>query len=106
MSTRIKKDDEVFVISGRDKGARGRVLKVLRDKDQVIVEGVATVKKHQKPTQKNQQGGIIEKNLPIHISKVMLVDPTTQKPTRVRFETNAEGQKVRVAVKSGTPLAN
>ena len=62
MATRIKKDDEVVVISGRDKGARGRVLKVIRDKDQVIVEGVGRVKKHQKPNQKNPQGGITEKD--------------------------------------------
>ena len=65
MATRIKKDDEVIVISGRDKGARGRVLKVLRDQDKVIVENVGRVKKHQKPNQQNPQGGIIEKDLPI-----------------------------------------
>ena len=105
MATRIKKDDEVIVISGRDKGARGRVLKVLVDKDQVIVEGVGKVKKHQKPNQKNPQGGIIEKDLPIHVSKVMPIDPKTDKPTRVRMGKDAEGKKVRVAVKSGTTLS-
>ena len=106
MATRIKKDDEVVVISGRDKGARGRVLKVLRDKDKVIVEGVGRVKKHQKPNQQNPQGGIIEKDSPIHVSKVMLLDPETQKPTRVRMGTDADGKKVRVAVKSGKNLPN
>jgi large subunit ribosomal protein L24 len=106
MATRIKKDDEVIVISGRDKGAKGRVLKIIRDKDQVIVEGVGRVKKHQKPNQKNPQGGITEKDLPIHISKVMLVDPDSGKPTRVRMGKDSDGNKVRVAVKSGTNFAS
>jgi large subunit ribosomal protein L24 len=106
MSARIKKDDEVVVISGRDKGARGRVLKVLVDKQKVIVEGVGRVKKHQKPNQANPQGGIIEKELPIHLCKVMLLDAKTDKPTRVRSGTDADGKKVRVTVKSGTTLAN
>jgi large subunit ribosomal protein L24 len=105
MATRIKKDDEVVVISGRDKGARGRVLKVLKDTDQVIVEGVGKVKKHQKPNQKNPQGGIIDKDMPIHVSKVMLLDAKTDKPTRVRMGKDAEGKKVRVTVKSGTTLS-
>lgn len=104
MATRIKKDDEVVVISGRDKGSRGRVLKVIKDKDQVIVEGVGKVKKHQKPNQKNPQGGIIEKDLPIHISKVMLLDSKTDKPSRVRMGKDSEGKKVRVTVKSGATL--
>jgi large subunit ribosomal protein L24 len=106
MATRIKKDDEVVVISGRDKGRRGRVLKVLRDENKVIVEGVGRVKKHQKPNQQNQQGGIIEKDLPIHVSKVMLLDSKADKPTRVRMGTDADGKKVRVTVKSGTTLAS
>jgi len=106
MATRIKKDDEVIVISGRDKGAKGRVLKVIVEKDQVIVEGVGRVKKHQKPNQKNPQGGIVEKDLPIHASKVMLLDPESQKPTRVRMGKDSDGNKVRVAVKSGTNLAS
>jgi large subunit ribosomal protein L24 len=106
MAARIKKDDEVIVISGRDKGARGRVLKVLRDQDKVIVEGVGRVKKHQKPNQKNPQGGIIEKDLPIHVSKVMLLDSKADKPSRVRAGKDGDGKKVRVTIKSGTALAN
>jgi large subunit ribosomal protein L24 len=106
MGTRIKKDDEVVVISGRDKGARGRVLKVLRDQDKVIVEGVGKVKKHQKPNQANPQGGIIEKDMPIHLSKVMLLDTKADKPSRVRAGKDADGKKVRVAVKSGTTLTS
>ena len=106
MAARIRKDDEVVVISGRDKGTRGRVLKVLRDKNQVIVEGVGRVKKHQKPNQQYQQGGIIEKDLPIHMSKVMLLDSKADKPTRVRSGKDNDGKKVRVTVKSGTTLAS
>jgi large subunit ribosomal protein L24 len=106
MAARIRKDDEVIVISGRDKGTRGRVLKVLRDKDKVIVEGVGRVKKHQKPNQQFQQGGIIEKELPIHVSKVMLLDSKADKPTRVRAGKDSDGKKVRVTVKSGTTLAS
>jgi large subunit ribosomal protein L24 len=106
MGSRIKKDDQVIVISGRDKGARGRVLKVLREENKVIVEGVGRVKKHQKPTQQNPQGGIIEKDMPIHQSKVMLLDTKVDKPTRVRAGKDADGKKVRVTVKSGTTLDN
>jgi large subunit ribosomal protein L24 len=106
MGTRIKKDDEVIVISGRDKGAKGRVLKVLREDDKVIVEGVGRVKKHQKPNQQNPQGGIVEKEAAIHLSKVMLLDTKADKPTRVRAGKDADGKKVRVTVKSGTTLAS
>jgi large subunit ribosomal protein L24 len=106
MGTRIKKDDEVIVISGRDKGAKGRVLKVLRETNKVIVEGVGRVKKHQKPNQQNPQGGIVEKEAAIHLSKVMLLDAKTDKPTRVRAGKDADGKKVRVTVKSGTTLAS
>ena len=104
MGTRIKKDDQVVVISGRDKGTKGRVLKVLKDQDKLIVEGVGRVKKHQKPNQQNPQGGIVEKDLPIHQSKVMLLDTKLDKPTRVRAGKDNDGKKVRVAVKSGTTL--
>ena len=92
------------MISGRDKGTKGRVLKVLREEGKVIVEGVGRVKKHQKPTQQNPQGGIVEKDLPIHACKVMLLDTKLDKPTRVRAGKDADGNKVRVTVKSGTTL--
>jgi len=104
MASRIKKDDQVVVIAGRDKGAKGRVLKVLIDKNRVIVEGVGRVKKHQKPNQQNPSGGIIEKDLPIHLSNVMLLDTKLDKPTRVKMGKDADGKKVRVTVKSGTVL--
>ncbi|MGD8859164.1 MAG: 50S ribosomal protein L24 [Myxococcales bacterium] len=104
MAARLKKDDQVVVIAGKDKGARGKVLKVLRDRDRVIVEGVNRVKRHQRPTQTMPQGGIIEKEMPIHVSNVMLLDTKEDKPTRVRFQVGDDGKKVRVAARSGTVL--
>jgi large subunit ribosomal protein L24 len=98
---RVRKNDNVVVVSGKNKGARGKVLKVLVAEDRVIVEGVGRAKRHTKPTQKLPQGGIIEKELPIHVSKVMLIDPKNDKPTRVRSGNDKDGKKVRVAVKSG-----
>ena len=104
MGTRIKKDDMVVVIAGRDKGARGRVLRVIRETERVLVEGVNRVKRHQRPTPKMQTGGIIEKEAPIHISNVMLLDTKSDKPTRVRAGETKDGKKTRVAVKSGATL--
>ena len=101
---RIRKTDQVVVIAGKDRGARGRVLKVLRDRDRVIVEGVNRVKRHQKPTQKLPNGGITEKEMPIHISNVMLLDGKSDKPARVHYELDKEGKKVRKAHKTGTVL--
>ena len=101
---RIHKGDEVIVTTGRSKGQRGHVLRVLGE-DRMLVENVNMVKKHQKPNQKNPQGGIVDKDMPIHVSKVMLLDAKTDKPTRVRQGTDAEGKKVRVTVKSGTVLS-
>lgn len=96
---RIKTGDEVIVLSGKDKGLKGRVLKIFKDKDRVIIENVNVVKKHVKPSTENPQGGIEEKEAPIHISNVALVDPKTGKPTRVRYEIR-DGKKVRVSKKS------
>jgi len=104
MSLRIKKDDLVVVISGKSKGERGRVLRVLRETDKVIVEGVNKVKRHTRPTPKNREGGIIEKEAALHVSKVMLLDTKSDKPTRVKVGTDKDGKKVRVAVKTGTVL--
>jgi large subunit ribosomal protein L24 len=101
---RLRKDDQVVVIAGKDKGARGKVLKVLVERDRVIVEGVNRVKRHTKPTPKSQ-GGIIEKEMSIHVSNVMLLDSKTDKPTRVRSEIK-DGKKVRVSVKSGAVLGS
>ena len=100
---RLRKNDEVIVISGKNKGARGKILKVLAESDRVIVEGVNRVKRHQKPTQKMPQGGITEKELAIHVSNVMPIDPKTSKPTRVRAGKDKDGNKIRLA-KSGAAL--
>ncbi len=100
---KIKAGDKVMVITGKDKGKVGKVLKVLPEEERVIVEGVRIVKKHLRPSQKYPEGGIIEKEAPIHISNVMLVDPKTGKPTRVgiKFE---NGKKVRYAKRSGAVI--
>jgi large subunit ribosomal protein L24 len=107
----IKTGDTVVVIAGKDKFTKdkkgnlvpttGKVLKVYPKTNKVLVEGVNKVKKHQKPTQQNQQGGIIEKEAPIDASNVMLLDPKTNKPTRVGIKVDEKGNKIRVAKKSG-----
>jgi large subunit ribosomal protein L24 len=101
---RVRKNDQVVVITGKDRGARGRVLKVLLDRDRVIVEGVNRVKRHQKPTQKLPNGGITEKEMPIHVSNVMPLDGKSDKPTRVRAGKDKDGNKVRLSAKSGQAL--
>lgn len=100
---RVKREDTVVVIAGKDKGKTGKVLRVFPKTNKVLVEGVNVITKHQKPTAVNPQGGIINKEAPIHISNVMPVDPETGKGTRVRFEVK-DGQKVRVSVKSGKEI--
>lgn len=97
----IKKEDTVIVISGKDKGKKGRVLQAYPKKDKVLVEGINMVKKHVRPNPKNQQGGIVNQEAPIHVSNVMLVDPKTGEPTRVGYKFLENGKKVRVAKKSG-----
>ena len=93
-----------MVIAGRDKGKTGKVLRVIADDNRVVVQNVNRVWKHVRPSQRNPQGGRIQKNAPIHISNVMPVDPGAgNKPTRVRVKT-IDGQKHRVAVRSGTDL--
>lgn len=91
---KIKKNDEVVLIAGKDKGRRGKVLRVL-DRERVVVEGVNMIKKHQKPNpQRNTQGGIVEKEAPLHISNVAIYNPITKKADRVGFKV-LEGRKVR-----------
>ena len=103
MARHIKSGEQVIVTTGADKGKVGRVLRVLPDRDRVVVEGINRVSKHVRPNQRNPQGGRIQKDAPIHISNVMPLDPTTGKGTRVKFE-ERDGQKHRVAVGSGTDL--
>ncbi len=101
---RIRKDDDVVVIAGKNKGSHGKVLKVLLDDDRVVIQGVNIVTKHVKPSRANPQGGITKVEAPIHLSNVMLVDPKSGDPTRVRYQTLESGTKVRVAVKSGEQI--
>ena len=96
---KVKKGDLVKVISGKDKGKEGRVLRVIPKLNKVIVENVNIVKKHQRPTQQLREGGIIEQPSPIHVSKVMVVCPSCGKPTRVGYRFLEEGRKVRICRK-------
>jgi large subunit ribosomal protein L24 len=103
MSARLRKGDEVVVISGKDKGKKGKISRILAEDGKVVVEGINLVKRHQRPTPRNQNGGIIEKEAPIFASKVMPVDPKTGKGTRVKIKVLEDGKKVRIA-KSGEEL--
>lgn len=100
----VRRGDTVGVIAGRERGKRGKVLRVLQDKGRVLIEKVNMIKKHQRPTQKLRQGGIIEREGAIHLSNVMLVDPGSNKPTRVGMKALSDGKKVRVARRSGEML--
>jgi large subunit ribosomal protein L24 len=100
---RVKKGDTVVVVAGKDKGKKGLVLNIDVKNDKVLVEGVNVITKHQKPSATNQQGGIINKEAPIHISNVMPFDSETGKGTRVKHEVK-DGKKVRVSVKSGKDI--
>lgn len=108
---RVRKGDEVLVISGKDRGKRGRVLRVQPGRGRVFVEGLNMVKRHTRPqgdldnqrAPRQQLGGVIEREGPIHVSNVMPVDPKDGKPTRVRVERSG-GRRVRVAKRSGNPL--
>jgi len=98
---RIKKGDEVVVISGRDKGKRGTVLRRV-DTEHVVVEGVNRVKKHMRPNpMKNVIGGIVDKDMPIHVSNIALFNPATQKADRIGFKSLDDGRKVRVFKSNG-----
>ncbi len=102
-SAKIKKGDNIVVLSGKDKGRTGTVAQVMPKDGKVVVDGINIVARHRKPSQANPQGGIDRFPAPMHISKIALADPKDGKPTRVRFETK-DGKKVRVAVKSGETI--
>ena len=97
----VKKNDTVIVISGKDKGKKGRVIAAFPRENRVLVEGVNMVKKHARPSQANPQGGILTQEAPIHVSNVMLIDPKTGAPTRIGYKILEDGRKVRYAKKSG-----
>ena len=99
-AAKIKKGDRVIVLSGRDKGKQGEVIRVMPKEDRALVRGVHMVRKHQRQTQ-TEQGGIISKEGPIHLSNIALEDPKDGKPTRIGFKTLEDGTKVRVARRSG-----
>lgn len=99
MGLRVKKEDTVLVITGKERGKKGRVLSVLPSRESVIIEGVNIIKRHMKPSRKYTQGGIIEKEAPIHISNVMLLCPKCNKPTRIGNRQLESGKKVRVCKK-------
>jgi len=100
----VRKGDTVLVVAGKERGKKGKVLRVIPEKGRVVVERVNMIKKHQRPTQKVRQGGIIEREGSIHLSNVMLVDPGSDKPTRVGMKALSDGKKVRVARRSGEML--
>ncbi len=100
----IRKNDTVRVIAGDDAGTTARVLRVLRDQGKVVVEGVNKVYKHMKPNRRNPQGGRLSKEMPIDVSNVMLIDPSTNRPTRVGVRILPDGSKERFAKKSGVSL--
>ncbi|MDD2279580.1 MAG: 50S ribosomal protein L24 [Bacteroidales bacterium] len=100
----IKKGDTVFVNSGEYKGKQGKVLEVLVSKERAIVEGVNIMSKHTKPNAKSPQGGIIKREAPIHISNLMLVDPSSGKPTRIGRRLNDKDKLVRYSKKSGEEI--
>ena len=105
MPARIRRDDTVIVISGKDKGKTGRVLRVDPAKERVYVEGLNIIKRHQRPTpgRPDAPAGVIEREGPIHLSNVMLLDPKDNKPTRVGIEV-VDGRRFRVARRSGTRI--
>jgi large subunit ribosomal protein L24 len=101
---RVRQGDTVVVIAGKQKGTKGRVLRVLPKEERAVIEGVNVRTKHIKPTQANPQGGRVKREYPIHLSNVMLADPKTGEPTRVRVSTLTDGRRVRIAVKSGEQI--
>ena len=103
---KLRTDDEVIVISGKDKGKTGKIIRVDRDKDRVYVEGINIVKRHQKPNpaRPNAPVGVIEREGPVHVSNVALLDPKDRKPTRVGTRRTEDGSRMRVTKRSGTEI--
>lgn len=97
---KVKKGDEVIVIAGKEKGKKGKITQVIPSESRVIVGGINMVKRHTKPS-RTSPGGLVEKEAPLHVSNVALLDPKTGKPTRVGVKTLEDGRKVRVAKRSG-----
>ncbi len=102
MASKIRKGDEVKIMAGKNRGERGKVLQVLPRKNKVVVEGLNMVKKHRKPGS-NQEGGIVDMEAPLHMSNVMVIDPSDDKPCRVGYEIQ-DGTKKRISRRTGTVL--
>jgi large subunit ribosomal protein L24 len=102
---KIRKGDRVRVLTGKDRGKEGEVMRAIPAQRKVIVEGVNVAKKHQGPTRSTQQGGIIDRDMPLPVANVALVCPSCSKPTRVGYKFDASGQKVRVCKKCGGEIA-
>ena len=101
---KLKRGDKVIVIAGKSKGQSGAIARVLTSDNMVLLDGINLVKRHRKPTAQNRKGQIVEKPMPIHASNVMLLDPKTGKPTRIRITRGKDGARQRVAVKSGQEI--
>ncbi len=100
----VRRGDRVRIIAGNYKGATGPILRVIPTANQVVVEGVNVRKRHQRPSPQNPEGGIVSFEAPIHASNVMLVDPTTDEPTRTRVRIDKDGTKERISVRTGNPI--
>ena len=106
MTTKIRKGDSVIVIAGKNRGTRGKVLRMIPASGKAIVEGVNMIKRHTKPNPQRQiQGGVVEREAPIALCKLMVIDPDSGKPTRVGFKRNDDGSVSRVARRSGSVIA-
>ena len=104
MAAKVRKGDRVIVLTGKDKGKTGDVVRVMPKENRVVVQGVNVIKRHVRPTQADPQGGIREQEASIHISNVAHIDPKSDKPTRVGFKELKDGKRVRVAKKSGETI--
>ncbi|HEU5273256.1 MAG TPA: 50S ribosomal protein L24 [Xanthobacteraceae bacterium] len=103
MAAKIRKGDKVVVLAGRDRGRTGEVIEVRPSEDRALVRGVNMVKRHQRQTAQ-QEGGIISKELPVHLSNLAIADPKDGKPTRVGFKVQSDGKKIRIAKRSGAEI--
>ena len=101
---KVKVGDTVKIIAGKDKGKEGKVIKTYKKLDKVVVEGLNIVKKHSKPRTNQDKGGIFDVEAPIHVSNVMLSDPKTKKPTKVKVEKDSKGKKIRISKKSNEKI--
>ena len=98
---KLRKDDLVIVISGKDKGKIGKIRETSPKNERVLVEGVNIVSRHVKPSNSNPKGGVVKSERPVHVSNVMFLDPSSKTPSRIGFKFNAEGEKIRFSKKSG-----